>query len=268
MAAILSSGIHLNVREDGPRDGPVVMFSNSLGTDLRVWDLLLAYMDPGLRIVRYDKRGHGLSDCPGAPYSMQQLVDDAQTVANALQIKDMVFVGLSIGGLIGQGLAAKKPEWFRALVLMDTAAKIGTSAMWQERIAALRKSDGMASMSDAVLDRWFCDPMRGDNARLAPWRNMLERTPLEGYIGCCDAIANADFRESTAELEMPVLAMVGANDAATPPLIVEETAKLCKAELSVVDGAGHLPCVEQPQQTAALLNRFLQENVASHHSLS
>ena len=258
MQNILSGDeVSLHVRDDGPKEAQVLMFSNSLGTDMRVWDLMLAHLTGNYRIVRYDKRGHGLSDCPDAPYSIEQLVNDAEVIADTLQLTNIIFVGLSIGGLIGQGFAAKRPDLLSALVLMDTAAKIGTEAMWNERIAVLRKG-GMDAMTDAILDRWFIDPLRQNKKDLAPWSNMVTRTPLEGYVGCCQAIAAADFRESTAMLQLPVMGIVGEKDAATPPLVVEETTKLCGGQFHLVAGAGHLPCVEQPLATAQLVQEFAQ----------
>lgn len=256
MQRILSGSVSLHVRAHGPADAPVILFSNSLGTDLRVWDLLLEHLAGEYRVVRYDNRGHGLSDCPDAPYTIGQLVDDAIAIIQALQLKDVNFVGLSIGGLIGQGLAARRPELLRSLVLMDTAAKIGTPAIWQERISTLR-NDGLLSMADLILDRWFGEPYRTEGEYLPLMRNMLTRTPVEGYAGCCQAIAGADFHESTADLQLPVLAMAGEQDLATPPTIVEQTAALCGAEFHMISGAGHLPCVDQPAATAALINGFL-----------
>ncbi len=256
MLSIASGKINLHVRDDGPADGQVVMFSNSLGTDARVWELMLEHLPEGLRIIRYDKRGHGLSDCPNAPYTMDELVSDAEAIADKLQLKNITFVGLSIGGMIGQGLAARRPDLIRSLVLMDTSAKIGTAATWNERIEALRQG-GLTAMADLILDRWFEAPLRNDGSALAPWRNMLERTPLEGYVGCCAAIANADLTDSTSKLVLPVLALVGESDTATPPVAVEETARLCGAGFHVIEGAGHLPCVEQPVKTAALISEFI-----------
>ena len=259
MQSILSGdGVSLHVRDEGSKAAQVLMLSNSLGTDIRVWELMLKHLTGSYRIVRYDKRGHGLSDCPDAPYSMDQLVSDAETIADTLQLNNIHFVGLSIGGLIGQGLAAKRPELIRSLVLMDTAAKIGTAAMWEERIAVLRKG-GLAGMADAILDRWFTKPLRQNKNDLAVWRNMVMRTPLEGYIACCHAIAGADLRESTASLQMPVMGIAGDKDVATPPLVVEETVKLCGGRFSLVEGAGHLPCVEQPKITAQLIEEFIQQ---------
>lgn len=258
MKTVTSGGAVLHVQVDGPEAGPVVMFANSLGTDLRVWDPLLPHLPQGLRIVRFDKRGHGLSDCPPAPYDMNTLVEDAEVVADALGVSQIAFVGLSIGGLIGQGLAARRPDLIKALVLMDTAAKIGTPEMWQTRIDGVR-ADGLGGMADAILDRWFAPEMRNDAAALAPWRNMLSRTPVEGYVGCCAAIAGADFTASTADLAIPVMAMAGSEDGSTPPDLVRATADLCGAAFQVIDAAGHLPCVEKPAETAALITAFLKE---------
>lgn len=258
MRTVTSNGVTLHVQLEGPEDGPVVMFANSLGTDLRVWDLLLPHLPEGLRIVRFDKRGHGLSDCPDGPYDMDALVTDAEAIIDAFGLRDITFVGLSIGGLIGQGLAARRPEVMRALVLMDTAAKIGSSEMWQERIDALR-TGGIGSMAEAILDRWFAPEMRHDAARLAPWRNMLTRTPIEGYIGCCAAIAEADFTQSTRALTLPVMAMAGSEDGATTPEMVRAAADLCNAAFHVIQDAGHLPCIEAPEQVGALITYFLKE---------
>ncbi|WP_416882793.1 3-oxoadipate enol-lactonase [Marivita sp.] len=258
MKTVTSNGAVLHVQVDGPDTGPMVMFANSLGTDLRVWDPLLPHMPKGLRIVRFDNRGHGLSDCPAAPYDMDTLVFDAEAVVEALGLTNVAFVGLSIGGLIGQGLAARRPDVMRALVLMDTAAKIGSPEMWGERIAAVQ-SGGLEPMGDAILDRWFAPEMRNDATRLAPWRNMLIRTPVDGYVGCCAAIAGADFTASTAALTLPVMAMAGSEDGATTPELVEATAKLCNAAFHVIANAGHLPCVEAPETVGALISDFLKE---------
>lgn len=258
MQIIQSQGCALHVQVDGPPDGPVLMFSNSLGTDLRVWTPLIARLPEGLRLVRYDKRGHGLSDCPAAPYDMDTLVADAAAVADAVGVREVTFVGLSIGGLIGQGLAQVRPDLINRLVLMDTAAKIGSHGLWADRIAGLR-ADGLEVMADAVMARWFAPAFRADPARLAPWRNMLTRTPLEGYIGCCHAIAGADLRATTPKLTIPIMAMAGAEDNATPPELVKATADMCQAPFHLIKDAGHLPCVEKPDEIAALVAQFMAE---------
>lgn len=257
MQTISTSGITLHIRDEGPRDGRAVLFANSLGTDLRVWDALLPLLPAGLRIVRYDKRGHGLSDATPAPYAMDRLVADAEAVCGGLGLRDVTFVGLSIGGLIGQGLAARRPDLVRALVLMDTAAKIGTAQMWQDRIDAIT-AGGVEALADPILERWFTPAFRAANPGFALWRNMLTRTSVAGYTGCCAAIAGADLTDSTRALRLPVLAMAGDTDGSTPPDLVRATADLCGADFHVIPDAGHIPCVEQPQATARLLADFLE----------
>ncbi|MEI4485804.1 3-oxoadipate enol-lactonase [Frigidibacter sp. MR17.14] len=252
-----TDGRVLNLCDTGPRDGRVVIFANSLGTDLRVWDALLPHLPAGLRLIRYDKRGHGLSDAGAGPGEMARLVSDAEEICDGLGLTRVTFVGLSIGGLIGQGLAARRPDLVQALVLMDTAAKIGTPEMWQARIDAVR-TGGIASIAEAILARWFAPAFRDDNpAAFALWRNMLIRTPAEGYASACEAIAGADLTESTRALRLPVLAMAGDADGSTPPDLVRATAALCGAEFHLVPGAGHLPCVERPAEVAALITAFL-----------
>lgn len=253
---VTSGGIHLHVQAQGPKDGRVVLFSNSLGTDMRVWDPVLPHLPAGLRILRYDKRGHGLSDCPPSPYRMEDLVTDAAAVVAAFDATDVTLVGLSIGGLIGQGLAARHPEMLRALVLLDTAAKIGTPEIWRDRMNAVERL-GLPGISEAILERWFSPNFRADAAKLAPWQNMLTRTPVQGYLGCSAAIAETDFSEKTAALSLPVMAMAGEFDGSTPPEVVRATAGLCGGQFHLVEGAGHIPGVEQPKVVADLITHFL-----------
>ena len=257
MQTISRDGVTLHVAVSGAADGFPIIFANSLGTDLRVWDLLLPYLGDGYRFIRFDKRGHGLSDCPDAPYTIDDLALDAIAVADAFDVTGAAFVGLSIGGLIGQALALKRPDLVSSLVLMDTAAKIGEADMWNARVSALRDG-GIEGIAEAVLDRWFAPALRNDPVALAPWRNMLVRTPLEGYVGCCQAIAGADYRAPAAQVDVPVMAMVGADDLATAPDVVRATAELYGAAFHILPDAGHLPCVEQPQAVARLIIEFLE----------
>lgn len=259
MRVLMANGVKLNWREDGDPAGVPVVFANSLGTDLRLWDQILPLLPSGLRIIRFDKRGHGLSDCPPAPYAMADLVSDAEALLDGLGISDCVFVGLSIGGMIGQGLAARRPDLVHALVLSNTAAKMGDAAMWQTRIDAIR-AGGIETLADAVMERWF-SPAFLARPDLTAWRNMLTRTPVEGYIGCCHAIAGADLAESTKALTLPTLAIAGREDGASPPDLVQGTARMIAgSRFTVIEGAGHLPCVEDPAAYAALLNDFLKEH--------
>ncbi len=251
-------GLRLHYRIDGNAAGRPVVFANSLGTDLRLWDKVIPLLPQSLRLIRYDKRGHGLSDGPPGPYGMGALVRDAERLMEALGAKDACFVGLSIGGLIAQGLATKRLDLVRTLVLSNTAAKIGTAETWATRIEAIRKA-GIEPIADGILERWFARPFR-QSAEFAAWRNMLIRQPADGYAGCCAAIAGTDFYTTTAALTLPTLAIAGAEDGSTPPDLVRETADLIKgSRFALIRGAGHLPPVEQPEAFAQHLTQFLTE---------
>ncbi|SFT34562.1 3-oxoadipate enol-lactonase [Sedimentitalea nanhaiensis] len=248
--------VQLHYRVDGDPDGAPLVFANSLGTDLRLWDPVLPLLPKGLKIIRYDKRGHGLSSAPPAPYGMGALVRDAERLLDRLQVRNCVFVGLSIGGMIAQGLAVKRLDLVRAMVLSNTAAKIGTAPMWQDRIDAVN-AGGIESLADAVMERWFSKAFRA-TPELALWRNMLVRQPVQGYAGCCAAIAGTDFFTPTSGLRLPTLGIAGDQDGATPPDLVRETVNLIPgAQFHLMRGAGHLPCVENPIEYARVLGDFL-----------
>jgi len=250
--------IALHYRIDGDPAGAPLVFCNSLGTDLRIWDKILPRLPDGLRIIRFDMRGHGLSDAPPAPYAMGALIRDAERLLDHLAVRKCVFAGLSIGGLVAQGLAVKRPDLVRALVLSNTGAKIGTAEMWQTRIADARKG-GIEALADMVMTRWFSAGFRA-TTELRGWRHMLTRTPLEGYVGCCAAIAGADFYTTTASLTLPTLAIAGSEDGATPPDLVRETADLIKGvRFHLIRGAGHIPGVEKPEEYAQVLTTFLKD---------
>lgn len=248
--------LSLHWREDGDPSGAPVVFANSLGTDFRLWDKVVPLMPKGLRLIRYDKRGHGLSSCPPGPYGMGALVRDAERLLDALGVRDCVFVGLSIGGMIAQGLAVKRLDQVRALVLSNTGAKLGTPQLWADRIAAIR-AGGIEAIADATMERWFPAAFRA-GAELPAWRNMLTRQPVEGYVGCANAIAGADFITPTSGLTLPTLAIAGSEDGATPPDLVRETADLIKgSRFDLIRGAGHLPPVDKPAEYAQALRSFL-----------
>lgn len=250
--------IDLHWREDGNPQGRAVVFANSLGTDLRLWDAVLPLLPQSLRLIRFDKRGHGLSSCPAVPYSMNELVDDTEQFLDGLHIQNCLFVGLSIGGMIGQSLAVRRPDLISAMVLSNTAAKMGEQAMWHERIASI-EANGIESMSDAILARWFSPAFLACSQAIG-WRHMLQRTPLKGYIGCCHAIAGTDLSEQCSTLRLPVMGIAGSEDGASPAELVKATIdRIPNAQCHVIEGAGHLPCVEKPAHYAALLNKFIKE---------
>lgn len=252
------AGVDIHYRDEGNQQGRPIVFANSLGTDLHLWDSLLRYLPSDYRLIRYDKRGHGLSSCPDGPYSMKQLSEDIEHLLDYLSIRDCLFIGLSIGGMIGQALASRRPDQVSSLVLACTAAKMGEPAQWEARIHSVH-TQGMESIADAVMQRWFAPGFLATPASIA-WRNMLTRTPSAGYAGCCHAIAHADLSEQTAKLQLPALGIAGSDDGASPPEMVKATLQsIPHSRFQVIDNAGHLPCVEQPAQFADLLLHFMRE---------
>ncbi len=255
--AVTANGIRHHLCIDGPthRLSQTVVFAHGLGTDLTVWDPIIALLPDHLRLIRYDLRGHGQSEVPPAPYAMGTLVHDAEALCDALDVREAVFVGMSLGGMVAQGLAVKRLDILRALVLSNTAARIGTPAQWQARAAAVR-AGGMAAVADGVIARWF--PRGGPLADI--WRARLLSTPAVGYAGGAEAIAGTDFYTPTASLRLPVLGIAGADDAATPADLVRETTDLVPgSRFAVIRRAGHLAPVEQPAAYAATLLQFLEE---------
>ena len=251
-------GVALHVRIDGPDNAaaPTIVFANSLGTTLHLWDGLVSLLPSGLRVIRYDKRGHGSSDVPDGPYSMGALVSDAEVICDTLEVVDSLFVGLSVGGMIAQGLAVKRPDLIRAMVLSNTAAKIGNKPMWQDRIDTVLKG-GMGKIADATMQRWFSRDFLV-SPELANWRKMLTSTPSVGYAGVCAAIAGTDFYTPTSGLRIPTLGIAGSEDGATPPDLVRETVDLIPgSQFQLMRRAGHLPCAEAPDAYAKILIDFI-----------
>ncbi|MEM7463036.1 MAG: 3-oxoadipate enol-lactonase [Pseudomonadota bacterium] len=250
--------VELNWREDGDPKGFPIVFANSLGTDMRLWDAVVSQIPNDYRMVRFDKRGHGLSSCPPGPYSMDDLTDDAEQLLEHLEITSCIFVGVSIGGMIGQNLAARRPDLVKAMVLSNTAPVMGDPKLWNDRISAI-EANGVESISDQILDRWFSPEFRSRDETVA-WRNMLARSPQEGYIGCCQAIASADLSDSTAKIKLPVLVVAGAEDQASPPEVVSVLADMiADAAYQNLENVGHLPGVEAPEKFTRLLLEFIKE---------
>ena len=260
MAFVRANGIVLHYEDRGDPAKPTLVFANSLGTDFRIWDAVVARLGDGFRHIRYDKRGHGLSAAPPPPYRLDDHVGDLEALLAHCGVDSCAVVGLSVGGMIAQGLAARRPDLVGALVLMDTAHKIGTAEMWNQRIDGVTKN-GIASLADAIMERWFTPAYRSpDNADYAGYVAMLTRTPADGYAGTCAALRDADLTAGTAALTQPTLCVVGDQDGSTPPDLVRSTADLIAgARFEVVQDAGHLPCIEQPDAVAGLLSDFLKQ---------
>jgi 3-oxoadipate enol-lactonase len=234
------------------------VLANSLGTTLDLWNPILPHLPDGLRLIRYDMRGHGESSVPKPPYGMGALVRDIEALLDHLDVRACAFLGLSIGGMVAQGLAIKRLDLVRVLILSNTAAKIGQPSQWQDRIVTVQEH-GLEAIADAVMEKWFSRPFR-ESPQLQHWRDMLLATPVDGYTGCCSAIAGTDFYTPTSGLRLPTLGIAGSEDGSTPPDLVRETTGLIPgARFELMRRAGHLPHVEQPQAYAALVCDFLKE---------
>lgn len=237
-----------------------IIFVNSLGSDLRIWDGVVECMEGNYRLVRYDKRGHGLSDCPDAPYSIRDHTLDLQGLMDALDIDKAVLIGISVGGMIAMDFASQYPARVQALVLCDTFPKIGTDDMWNRRVKMIRQY-GMKSLSAAILERWFAPAYKDQQPEAyAGYGNMLHRMPVAGYTGTCEAIRDADLTDAVRKIQQKTLVLCGTEDASTPPEQVKQLVDLMPdARYAEIPSAGHLPCIENPQLMAHTIQEFLSE---------
>ena len=248
-------------RESGKPGAPAIVLVNSLGTDCRMWDAVVPLLNDRWRVVSYDKRGHGLSDMPPGPYTIDDHADDLLALADHLKLEQFALVGLSIGGVIAQTVALRQPKRLRALVLADTAAKIGNDESWNARINAIR-DHGFESIADAIMERWFSRGYREANlVELAGWRNMMLRTPVAGYIASCLALKSADLTGDVTGIAVPTLVVTGAEDSSTPPELGRALAdSIPGSRFVLIPASGHLPAIEQPAALAALITRHMEDN--------
>jgi len=261
MAFILGKdNITLYAHREGNLQGHTLIFVNSLGSDYRIWDdVVPEFSDYDL--IRYDLRGHGLSDCPAAPYTIQDHVDDLHVLIQGYDTDDEVtLIGISVGGMIAMSYAAQYPRYVKSLIVADTFPKIGTESMWDERINTLREH-GMSYLGDAILERWFGRLfLKTRKWKVQGYHNMLTRMPVEGYTGTCEAIRDADLTESAKTISCPTLILCGAEDQSTPPSLVSGLTDIIPDSRYIeIENAGHLPCVENPAATANAINTFLKE---------
>jgi 3-oxoadipate enol-lactonase len=250
-------GCDIHVEVEGPHNAPVLMLSNSLGTNLRMWDHQVAPWCRHFRLVRYDRRGHGQSSVPKGPYTMERLGRDVLAVIDTLNIAKINWCGLSMGGMVGQWLGAHAPDRVDKLVLSNTSSFFSDKSIWEGRLKTVRDK-GLAAIVDANMERWFTKEFRERNPQaIARMREMFLATKADGYIGCGEAIRDMDHRPLLAKINAPTLVIAGKHDPATT---LEANEFICEhvpnADIAVLDTA-HIANVEQPKLYVDTVLNFL-----------
>lgn len=242
-----NDGCALAYRMDGPAAGPALLLSNSLGSTVDMWADQVGPLASRFRVIRYDTRGHGESDAPRGDYSIDQLGRDALAVLDAAGVERAHVCGLSLGGVTGMWLGVYAAGRVQSLVLASTAARIGTVAMWNERIRQVR-TGGTESIADAVMARWFTEGFRKTRPdTVSTYRAILASCFPDGYAGCCAALRDADLREDILQITAPTLVIAGESDPATPPTDGEAIRSRINGARLVTLDASHLANVEQPE---------------------
>jgi 3-oxoadipate enol-lactonase len=241
----------------GPASAPALVFSNSLGATLSMWDPQMPALQKRFRVLRYDTRGHGQSRVTPGPYAIEQLGRDVLALLDALELDRVYFCGLSMGGQTGMWLALNAPTRLSKLILCDTAAKIGTPEMWNSRIDAVQKG-GMKSISSAVMERWFSATYRANSPEvIATIKRILESINPDGYIANCAAVRDFDARETIAAITVPTLVIAGTHDAATTPGDGHHLADRIAGAHYVELNAAHLSNMEDPARFTSEVSTFL-----------
>ncbi len=247
----------IHYRLDGPESAPVLVFSNSLGTDVSMWDAQAAPMATNYRVLRYDKRGHGQSSSPAGPYTIETLGRDAVALLDFLRFDKVDFCGLSIGGQTGMWLGVNAGSRLKKLILCNTAAKIGTPDGWNQRIDTVRNS-GMKAVAPSVIERWFTAGFRAKQPpEVAAIQRVLESVNPEGYAGCCAAVRDFDVRDKLMGIRTPTLVIAGAYDPATTAAEGQWAAEQIPGAKYVELDAAHLSNIEQRERFTAEIGSFL-----------
>lgn len=257
MPMIDADGCPIHVEVEGSESAPALMLSNSLGADLTMWDPQARALAKEFRLIRYDRRGHGKSGAPKGPYSMERFGRDALAVLDALKIAKTHWCGLSMGGMVGQWLGANAPERMNRIILSNTACYYADKEIWAGRIRLLREK-GLAAIVDATMERWFTAGFREREPQtIARMSQILVTTPLEGYIGCCEAIRDMDHRDILSRIKAPTLIIAGTQDPATTVENAEFIRdRVAGSTLALIDAA-HISNVEQPELYTGTMLEFL-----------
>lgn len=257
MPEINADGCSIHVEVEGPERAPILMLSNSLGTDLHMWDEQVAPFTRDFRLVRFDRRGHGRSGVPKGPYSMERLGRDVLAILDGLGIERVNWCGLSMGGMEGQWLGANAANRIDKLILSNTACYYPDKSLWVDRIRFAR-THGIAGVVGATMERWFTKDFRERaSAAIARMTEMFLRTDIEGYVGCCEAIRDMDHRALLAKIKAPTLVIAGRHDPATPPALNEFIRDHIPGAQMITLEAAHIANVEQPQAYTDAVLGFL-----------
>ena len=259
---ITANGIRIHYTLNGPAGAPVVTLSHSLATTLAMWEPQARALGERYRVLRFDTRGHGGTDAPAGPYSLEMLTADALALLESLGIQRTHFVGLSMGGMIGQLLALEHPDRLRSVSLCDTSSRIPPEAapIWDERVRAAQ-AEGMEQAVQPTINRWFTPACRDARPDVVdPVRAMIRTTPVQGYVGCCDAIKPLNLTARLGAIRVPTLVMVGAEDMGTPVAASRAIhEQIPGSRLVVIPSASHLSNLEQPEAFNKALLDFLAE---------
>ena len=255
---IHANGIDIEYTIEG--DGPWLVLSHSLACDLSMWDAQIEALSARYKVLRYDTRGHGRTGAPTGPYSLEMLANDLKALLDALGIRQTHFVGLSMGGMIGQTFALEHPEMLKTLVLADTTSRYAPEALaiWEGRIKTAL-ADGMEPLIAPTLERWFTPNFfRTRPDAVKQIAEIIRRTPVAGYVGCCQALPHINLTARLQEIKTPTLIVVGAEDAGTPVAMSEEMhAAKPGSELVIIPNASHLSNIEQPAAFTQAVMAFL-----------
>jgi 3-oxoadipate enol-lactonase len=239
----------------GPESAPPVLFGGSLGTNLGMWEPQVAALSACLRVITFDHRGHGRSPVPAGPYEIAQMGSDVVALIDRLGLDRVSYAGLSIGGMVGQWLAANHPERIERLVLMATSAHLDPTGAFAQRAATVRAAGTSEVVADAVIERWFTPHWSESHGAVVDrMREMIATTPAEGYAACCEAISTFDVREDLARIASPTLVIGGADDPAIPPQHQQAiAAAVGGARLEIIEDAAHLLSVQHAERVNGLI---------------
>ncbi|MFT4561330.1 MAG: 3-oxoadipate enol-lactonase [Gammaproteobacteria bacterium] len=260
MKMIKTASLETHYSDEGPSDAPAIIFSNSLGANISMWQLQADHFKSDFRIIRYDHRGHGRSEVTAGPYSFEQLCNDAVALMDALNIERAHFVGLSMGGMTALGLAIDHPDRLLSICSANCVATIPADGLkvWDERIAAISAS-GLEPIIEGTLQRWFTEPtILARPEEMAEVRTMIATSPVEGYLGCCGALKKLNYLERLGQIDLPTLFISGTHDQGAPAAAMRDMHQRVAGSVYVELNAAHVSNIERPKEFNQALSDFLQ----------